>query len=78
MANDLTVNDVLWYLTSVRITTPTDNFILKAVAFYTSKDVQKAKGRPVTNKACISHPNPSTEDIKDSHDLIERKPSNIE
>ena len=86
MADNLTLNDVLCYLTSVRSTATKDNIVLNAVAFYTSDAILKAKNmifnickqKPITRKACTSHPNPSTEDIKDILDLIDRKPTNIE
>ena len=33
---------------------------------------------PITRKACTSHPNPSTEDVKDILDLMDRKTTIIE
>ena len=86
MADNLTINDVLCYITSVRSTATIDNIVINAVAFYTSDAIQKAKNtidnickqKPITRKACASYPNPNTEDIKDILDLIDRKPSNIE
>ena len=85
MADNLTINDKLCYLTSVRSTTPKDNIVLNAVAFYTSDANLKSKNtifnicnqKPTTRKACTSYPNPSTEDIKDILDLIDCKLTNI-
>ena len=77
---------MLCYLTSVRRTASKDNIVLHGVAFYTSDAFLKAKNtiynickqKPITRETCTSRPNPSTEDIKDILDLIDRKPTNIE
>ena len=86
MADNLTINDVVCYLTSVRSTATKDNIVVNTDAFYTSDAILKAmntiynicKQEAITRKACTSHPNSSTEDIKDYLDLIDRKPTNIE
>ena len=85
MADNLTINDVLCYLTSVRGTAFKDNIVLNAVAFFTRDAILKAKNtiynickqKPIASKAYTSHPNPSTEDIKDILDLIDCKLTNI-
>ena len=79
MADNLTINDVFCYLTSVRSTAIKDSIVLNAVAIYTSDAILKAKNmifyickqKPITRKACTSDPNPSTEDLKDILDLID-------
>ena len=81
MAERLFLNYVLCYLSSARNTTKKDYIVMNAVAFYASEVISKAKTeifkicdeRPVARKACISHPNPSTWDIEDILELIERK-----
>ena len=85
LTDNLTINAVLCYLKSVRSTATKDVIVLYAVAFYTSDAILKAKNtifniykqKPITRKACNSHPNPSTEGLKDILDLIDHKPTNI-
>ena len=85
MGNDSTISHVLCHLISVRSTAPTDIIVLNAVAFYPNVVILKTKNsnlsicmeKRITRKACSSHPIPSTEEIEDILDLIDRKPKTL-
>ena len=81
MAEQLHINDVLCYVSTARQTLSSDTIVQNAVAFYSSEQILKAKKevfglakeKPMARKACPSHPNPSTQDIKDVLDLYVMK-----
>ena len=86
MAIEVTTNDVLCYYTAVRSTTPKDNNVCLLLHLIpTSEAVLRAKNTifsickeiPITRIACANHSNTSTEHMKDTFYLIERKSANI-
>lgn len=75
------LNGVLCYLSTSRNAVPFDSIVSSTVAYYTSETIKCAKELiykickevPTNRKACASHPNPATADVKDILTLLEKQ-----
>ena len=74
------LNNVLCYISSSRINHTNDTILTNTVAFYKSDAIKSAKEllfkickeNPTTRKSCAKHPNPSTADVGDILNLLEK------
>ena len=73
-------NDVLCYVSTSRNSLSSESIVKNTIAFYKDESIREAKElvfkicgeRPITRKACSSHPNPSVADVGDILNLFEK------